>query len=152
MTYNDNIYISKNLAKRSNTDPNEIFTFMIGGAAGDGIMSAGNIFIKILAKHHYDCLLYTEYPSLIRGGHNTVMIRVGKEKLHSQVSHIDILFAINLETIEKHIAELTEGGIVIYDPVILRRRTIEEFERPDVDWRAIPMKRSEEHTSELQSH
>lgn len=141
MTYSDNIYISKNLAKRSNTDPNELFTFMIGGAAGDGIMSTGNIFIKILAKHHYHCLLYTEYPSLIRGGHNTVMIRVGKKQLHSQVSHIDLLFAINLETIEKHIAEVTEGGIVVYDPVILRRRTIEEFERPDVDWRPIPLKK-----------
>ncbi len=135
-----NVIISKNLAKKRSTDPNELFNCMIAGAAGDGIMSAGQIFSKIMAKHNYNVLLYTEYPSLVRGGHNTVTIRVGKDKVRSQVSHVDILFAINLESIEKHIDEVTENGIIIYDPKILRRKTIEDFNRDDISWRDIPLR------------
>lgn len=135
-----NIIISENLPEREPKFPNEIFTCMIAGAAGDGIMSAGQLFSKMMTRHNYNVLLYTEYPSLVRGGHNTVIIRVGKETVRSQISHIDILFAINLESIEKHIDQVTDGGIVIYDPTILRRRTVEEFNREDVSWRAIPLR------------
>ncbi|MHA2029121.1 MAG: 2-oxoacid:acceptor oxidoreductase subunit alpha [Candidatus Kariarchaeaceae archaeon] len=120
-------------------DKETLFNFLAGGAAGDGIMSAGQLFSRMMTRNSYYCHLYTEYPSLIRGGHNMVVIRVADKPIYCQVNYVDILLAINLETIETHIHKLTKGAAVIYDPRILRRKTVEDFERPDILWCAIPM-------------
>ncbi|MHA2503794.1 MAG: 2-oxoacid:acceptor oxidoreductase subunit alpha, partial [Candidatus Kariarchaeaceae archaeon] len=135
--------ISKNQDVRASKykgDELSTFTFCVGGAAGDGIMSAGKLFSTMLTRNNYYVQYYTEYPSLIRGGHNAVFVRVSEEEIHSQVTYLDILFAINLETIELHVDEVVEGGSIVYDPSILRRKTVEEFNRPDIEWRAIPLR------------
>ncbi|MHA2249073.1 MAG: 2-oxoacid:acceptor oxidoreductase subunit alpha [Candidatus Kariarchaeaceae archaeon] len=117
-----------------------LFNWLVGGSAGDGIFSAGNLFSKVITRNSYYCHYYTEYPSLIRGGHNIVTVRVSDQPISCQVSHIDILFAINLETIELHIDDVSPGGAVLYDPRILRRRTIDEFKRDDVLWKPVPLR------------
>ena len=127
------------LLKEDFEDKETLFNFLAGGAAGDGIMSAGTLFTKMMTRNSYYCHLYTEYPSLIRGGHNMVVIRVSDKPVHCQVNHVDILLAINLETIETHLHKLTKGAAVIYDPRILRRKTVEDFNRPDIMWCPIPM-------------
>ena len=135
--------IAKNQDVRSSKykgDEHSLFTMAVGGAAGDGIMSAGKLFGKMLTRNNYYIQYYTEYPSLIRGGHNAVFVRASDKEVKTQVSYIDILFALNLETIELHIDEVVEGGSVVYDPRILRRKKIEDFNRPDIEWRNIPLR------------
>jgi 2-oxoglutarate ferredoxin oxidoreductase subunit alpha len=117
-----------------------LFNFLVGGAAGDGIFSAGNLFSKMMTRNSYYCHYYTEYPSLIRGGHNMVTVRVSDQPIACQVSHIDILFAINQETISFHVQKVTPGGAVIFDPRILRRKTVEDFNRPDINWIGVPLR------------
>ena len=137
----ETIHISKNLASKKLSEGK--FTrlnIMIGGAAGDGILSAGQFVTSMFANSGYCSHLYTEYPSLIRGGHNQVTIRVADEPVNSQLSHIDVLFAINKDTIDKHISEIVEGGMILYDPTILRRVSKEDYERPDIVWRDIPLR------------
>ena len=112
----------------------------VGGAAGDGIMSAGSLFGKMIIRNNYYVQYYTEYPSLIRGGHNYLILRAAKNEVKSQVTYIDILFALNLETIELHIDDVVEGGSIIYDPTILRRIKPEDFNRPDIVWRDLPLR------------
>ena len=139
---NKNHIISKNQDVRLveyEGDEHSLFTLLVGGAAGDGIMSAGKIFGKIITRNNYFIQYYTEYPSLIRGGHNAVFVRASKEVVKSQVTYIDILFALNLETIELHINEVVNGGSVVFDPRILRRKKVEDFNRPDIQWRSIPL-------------
>ncbi len=88
----------------------------IGGQAGFGIKAAG----QALARTFMNAGLYTfdltEYPSLIRGGHNVITVRVGPEEFHSHASDVDILVALNQETAERHMDALVEGGAVVYDP------------------------------------
>lgn len=137
----ETIHISKNLASLKLSEGK--FTklnIMIGGAAGDGILSAGSMVTSMFAKSGYCSHLYTEYPSLIRGGHNMVTIRVADDPVKSQLSHIDILFAINKDTIDIHISEIVEGGMILYDPTILRRVSKDDYNRQDIVWRDVPLR------------
>ena len=90
-------------------------TWKIGGEAGFGIMSTGTIFSKIFAKKGYYVVDNNEYPSLIRGGHNTFTVRVSSNEIFSVDKEINILVALNEETIRLHQEEVTYGGYIIYD-------------------------------------
>ncbi|NVM02827.1 MAG: 2-oxoacid:acceptor oxidoreductase subunit alpha, partial [Candidatus Helarchaeota archaeon] len=89
--------------------------WMIGGEAGWGIQSAGEIFAKTFLKGGLHVFAETEHPSMIRGGHNTFQVRVSSEKVYSHSEYINLLVALNYETFEKHIDDLKTGGIIIYD-------------------------------------
>ena len=52
---------------------------LIGGRAGDGVSSAGQIIAHLLAKNGYRVHMYFDYPSLIKGGHNFAIIRGAEE-------------------------------------------------------------------------
>lgn len=88
----------------------------IGGEAGFGIMTAGLIFSKACTRGGLHAFGYIEYPSLIRGGHNTCQATVSEEKVGSPVKKVDVLVALNRETAMLHKDELSEGAAVIFDP------------------------------------
>ncbi len=90
-------------------------SWKIGGEAGFGIKSAGMMFGKIFMKAGYEVFDYTEYPSLIRGGHNTFQLMVDAKSANSVTYHVDVLIALNQETIDKHLDEVSQGGVIIYD-------------------------------------
>jgi 2-oxoglutarate ferredoxin oxidoreductase subunit alpha len=58
---------------------------------------------------------YTEYPSLIRGGHNTYQVHAATHKVHSQIQDVDIMVALNQNGIALHLPELTANSFLIYD-------------------------------------
>lgn len=91
------------------------FTWKIGGPAGFGIMTTGLIFSKAFSRGGYHVFDYSEFPSLIRGGHNTHQSRVSSDEIHSQNKQVHILVALNSTTIEKNSEEVAESGIIIYD-------------------------------------
>ena len=94
---------------------NNILSWKIGGEAGYGIMTTGFIFAKVCSRAGLHVFDHTEYPSLIRGGHNTYHVRAEVEEVFSHVRHVDLLVALNKETIDKHKEELAPGGGIIYD-------------------------------------
>ena len=87
----------------------------IGGEAGYGILSAGELFAAACAHGGLQTFAYLEYPSLIRGGHNTYQVLVREDIVRSHSSHIDLLVALNQATIEKHLGEIVPGGALMYD-------------------------------------
>ncbi len=91
-------------------------SWKIGGEAGYGIMESGTIFAKAFSRAGYNVFCYTEYPSLIRGGHNTFHVRAEDEQIHSQIRPIDILVALNQNTIKENASEVTDDGAIIFDP------------------------------------
>lgn len=88
----------------------------IGGEAGFGIMTTGQIFARICSRAGLQVFAYPEYPSLIRGGHNTYQIAVHDQHATSQRKQVDLLVALNKETVELHADQLVDGSVVIYDP------------------------------------
>ena len=90
-------------------------SWLIGGQAGYGIMRSGMIFARTVLRGGLYVFVNNEYPSLIRGGHNTVKVRVSPEEIFSQIDYVDLLVALNKETVQLHIPELHDGSGIIYD-------------------------------------
>lgn len=93
----------------------EFFSLKIGGQAGQGIKSAGLMFAKLATRSGYHIYTYTEYPSLIRGGHNVMQICISEEEVTGPSTRTDLLIALNQETITKHRNEIPSGGGIIFD-------------------------------------
>ena len=94
--------------------------WLIGGEAGYGIMTTGAMMGKIFTRLGLSVFDYVEYPSLIRGGHNAYYVRASDTQIYSQKRPVDILVALNRETIDKHKDELSLNAAVIYDPNVTK--------------------------------
>jgi 2-oxoglutarate/2-oxoacid ferredoxin oxidoreductase subunit alpha len=99
----------------------------IGGAAGDGVASTGEIFGKTLSRSGQHVYAYNSYQSVIRGGHVWFQVRGGKDPISYVGQQADILIALNRQTIEVHAPIMRPGGSIIYDPSKVK---IEESEVP----------------------
>jgi len=88
---------------------------LIGGRAGDGISSAGQIIAHLLSQNGYRVHMYFDYPSLIKGGHNFAIIRGAEESIGAVREQVDFILALNQETVNLHRQRLKERGTVIYD-------------------------------------
>ncbi len=91
------------------------FSTLIGGIAGDGINEAGLTASRLLSRLGCSIYMYYDYPSLIRGGHNFSLIRACRRKVLTHTDAVDVLIALNQETVEKHQHRLKENSFVIYD-------------------------------------
>ncbi len=59
----------------------QTFAIGIGGAAGQGVATPGDIFAKIFSRRGLHLNAYNAYQSIIRGGHTFLTIRAGPEKV-----------------------------------------------------------------------
>ncbi len=85
------------------------------GSAGQGVKTAGYITTKALKNLGWWTFSYSEYPSLIRGGHSIFQINLSDEKINSVTQKIDILIALNSESIDKHYKEINKNGNLLCD-------------------------------------
>jgi len=92
-----------------------LFTLKLGGAAGQGIKSIGLTFSRICTRSGYHVYNYTEYPSLIRGGHNMMQTTVSADPINSPTLHTSLLIALNQDTVDLHHQEMVDGGIILFD-------------------------------------
>ncbi len=91
------------------------FNWKIGGEAGYGIISVGAMFSRAMLRSGFYVFDHAEYPSLIRGGHNTLEVSVSDEKIYAVRRPINILVALNQETVDFHKNELSEDAAIIYN-------------------------------------
>jgi 2-oxoglutarate ferredoxin oxidoreductase subunit alpha len=91
------------------------FNFMIGGEAGQGVQSVGFLLAKVFARGGYHIFADQDYESRVRGGHNFFRIRVSDGKVDAIAEDVDILIALNMDTIELHQQDMVTKGIIIFD-------------------------------------
>ncbi|MHB8699745.1 MAG: 2-oxoacid:acceptor oxidoreductase subunit alpha [Nitrososphaerales archaeon] len=91
------------------------FVIRIGGAAGDGVSSTGEIFARTCSRSGLHVYGLNSYQSAIRGGHVWFQVRSGLEKITNQGDNLDILVALNSESAEIHAPFVSSGGVVIFD-------------------------------------
>ena len=91
------------------------YTIKIGGEAGQGIQTVGGTLAGFFAKSGYHVFTNQDYESRIRGGHNFYQIRFSDSPVMSSREKIDILVAMDRESIPIHEKELTEIGHILYD-------------------------------------
>lgn len=88
---------------------------VIGGEAGQGLVTVGNLLAKLLVRHGYHICVTQDYMSRIRGGHNTFAIRVSTVPVRAPQEEIDLLVALDPETIALHHTHLTARGRIVAD-------------------------------------
>ncbi|MCW1949115.1 MAG: 2-oxoacid:acceptor oxidoreductase subunit alpha [Candidatus Shapirobacteria bacterium] len=94
---------------------NKVYTFKIAGPAGLGIKSIGQLFSKILIAHGFNLADYSEYPSLVRGGHNTYQISFSLDKVFAPHYQINAFFAINPGHWQQHQSEFNSKTLIFSD-------------------------------------
>ncbi len=95
------------------------YSIKIGGEAGQGIDTVGNMLARAFARSGYFVFSHQDYESRIRGGHNVFQIRFADKPLTASKSTIDILVAFDRASIDLHRHELSSEAVVLYDSVML---------------------------------
>jgi len=112
-------------------------SWLIAGEAGYGIMSAGEKFSRAMILSGLNVHTHVEYPSLIRGGHNSFGVRVEEEEVKCPILLYNLVVALNKDTIDRHKYFLTAGGGIIYDADNIK---LEEGEiREDIRLYHVPL-------------
>ncbi len=98
------------------------YTLMVGGEAGQGIQTIGGTLAKVFSREGYHVLTHQDYESRVRGGHNFYRVRISEEPVASPRQGVDILIALDRESMARHSGELNAGAAVIYDADALQVR------------------------------
>lgn len=96
------------------------YTCMFGGEAGYGVMSAGAMVAKATMRNGLWSMVVNEYPSLIKGGLNTCLVRVAQEPLTAYEDALDFLGAVSQPAFDLNVGKVKSGGMVLYDAKLVK--------------------------------
>jgi 2-oxoglutarate ferredoxin oxidoreductase subunit alpha len=91
---------------------------LIGGEAGQGLVTIGQLLSKILVRSGYFIVVTQSYHSRIRGGHNTFAIRVGVDEVDAPEEPLDLLVALDRDTVTLHSKDLLPDGLIAIDAAL----------------------------------
>jgi len=91
-------------------------TIRIGGEAGQGLQLIGGILAKLFSRYGLHVFSHQDYMSRIRGGHNYYQIRISENPIAASRDKVDLLLALDKDTVSLHRKSLTEKGVVLLDP------------------------------------
>jgi len=90
-------------------------TVLIGGEAGQGLVTVGQLLSKALVRAGWRICVTQGYQSRVRGGHNTWAIRFGAGEIGAPGESVDLLVALDQETVELHKDALAPHALLIAD-------------------------------------
>ena len=96
------------------------FTMGIGGEAGQGIATPGDILARIFVRRGLHLSTYNAYQSIVRGGHIFLTVRVGDRKIYSHGDRLDLLLCLNQDTMDRHLRLMDSGGRVVYNSDLVK--------------------------------
>jgi len=91
------------------------FNLMVGGEAGQGVQSIGFILAKAFTRGGFHVFADQDYESRVRGGHNFFRVRISNSKLEAISESVDILLALNQESVDLHRGRLAREGMMVFD-------------------------------------
>lgn len=94
---------------------NPSLNVVIGGEAGQGLVTIGQLLAKGLVRKGYFIVVTQGYQSRIRGGHNTFAIRAGLEEILASQEAIDLLICLDAQTGTLQRSELSPKGLMVVD-------------------------------------
>ena len=87
----------------------------IGGEAGQGIATPGDILARIFVRRGLHLYTYNAYQSIIRGGHIFLTVRVSDQEIYTHGDKLDLLLALNQDTMDRHLNLMGPGSRVVYN-------------------------------------
>ncbi len=97
-------------------------TVLLGGAAGQGLQTIGQVISRSLSRLGFHVFALQDYESRIRGGHMFFQLRAADRRVDAHVETVDIVVALDEETLIIHEKELAPHGIIIYDSDKIRKK------------------------------
>lgn len=91
------------------------FRIQFAGEAGDGILTAGDIFMQALAQAGYWASVLKSFPSNIRGGYASSLVTISADESFSPSGSIQVLFAFNAHAIEESLDEIEYVEFVVLE-------------------------------------
>ena len=103
---------------------------------GTGSASANGLLRKAIFRMGVPVVGKNYFPSNIQGLPTWYEIRVTKDGYQSRSDRVDIMVAMNVQTYEKDLAEVSPGGFLVYDSTWPRERTLN---RDDITVLGVPL-------------
>ncbi len=94
------------------------YNILIGGSAGQGLDTLSDFLEMSIKKFGFYVFSNKDYMSRVRGGHNFIQIRFGENKIYSHKNELDLILALDENTISYHKDRLKDDGIIISDKSI----------------------------------
>ena len=91
------------------------FAMAIGGEAGQGIATPGDVLARIFVRRGLHLSTYNSYQSIIRGGHIFLTMRVSDAPIHTHGDKLDLLFCLNQDTMDRHQRLMGAGSRVVFN-------------------------------------
>lgn len=93
----------------------DVFTFLVGGKAGEGVKKAGSVAAHIFSSMGRYIFQMDDYMSLIRGGHNFSVVSTSPRWITSQYMKADLVVNFDKRSCDTHINDIANGGIIIFN-------------------------------------
>ena len=91
------------------------FALAIGGEAGQGIATPGNILTRLFIRRGLYFNAYNAYQSIVRGGHIFLTVRISDAPLYNHGDKLDMLLCLNQDTMDRHLGLMGEGTRAIFN-------------------------------------
>jgi len=108
---------------------NDVFTFLVGGKAGEGVKKAGSVAAHIFSRMGRYVFEMDDYMSLIRGGHNFSVVSTSTRWISSHYMQANLVINFDKRSSQTHKDDIAENGIIVFN----------SDEEEDVDGIGIPL-------------
>ncbi|MFX0178999.1 MAG: 2-oxoacid:acceptor oxidoreductase family protein, partial [Candidatus Hodarchaeota archaeon] len=94
---------------------NDVFTFLVGGKAGEGVKKAGSVAAHIFSSMGRHVFQMDDYMSLIRGGHNFSVISTALRWISNHYMKANLIVNFDKRSYETHLNDITDNSIVVFN-------------------------------------
>ena len=96
------------------TNP-EVFTYIVGGKAGEGVKKAGTTGANMFSSAGRHVFQMDDYQSLIRGGHNFIAVSTSTREVRSHYMEADLVVTLDERSYEIHRNHVAATGVMVYN-------------------------------------
>ena len=93
----------------------ELFTFIVGGKAGEGVKKAGQAAARMFVDMGRQIFQADEYESLIKGGHNFSAVTTAVRQVTGTYLKADFVVCLDKRSYDIHQGHHAEGGILVHN-------------------------------------
>jgi len=114
------------------------FVIRLANVNGTGSASANSLLMKAVFRMGVPVMGKNFFPSNIQGLPTWYEIRITKDSYLARSGHVDIMVAMNAQTYQQDLRDVSPGGVMIYDSTWPRNSVLS---RADVTILGIPLAR-----------
>jgi 2-oxoglutarate ferredoxin oxidoreductase subunit alpha len=114
------------------------FVLRLANVNGTGSASANGLLMKVIFRMGIPVMGKNFFPSNIQGLPTWYEIRITKDGHLARSGHVDLMVAMNAQTYQKDLKEVSPGGTLLYDSTWPRDGVLS---RPDITILGVPLAR-----------